>query len=149
MKAVRVAPWFWPLVESFRGREAVVRRALAALPKARLVAFNRQYRAASDLVNPCYREDMMAQLPDGCSEDHGQDFAEWVVSRGRAFYHAVRTNPADVARYMAEFDQARGRNLHPRGVAVMVFRERFGGSLHEATYDDRGWPRRRGRRSKG
>jgi len=148
MKAVRLAPWFWPLVESFGGQEVVARQALAALPRVRLVAFNRQFRDASDVVNPGYREDMMEQLPDGCSEDYWQDFAEWVVSRGREFYHTVRTSPAEVAEYMAEFGRARGDVLCPRGVAVMVFYERFGKSLHEATYDDRGWPRRRGRRSK-
>lgn len=145
MKAVRVAPWFWPLVESFRGRESVARRALVALPKARLVAFNRQFRDASDAVNPCYREDMLEQLPDGCSADHGQDFAEWVVGRSRSFYHAVLTHPAAAGEYMAEFGRTRGHAFCPRGLAVVVFRERFGGSLHGATYDNRGLPRR-GRR---
>lgn len=61
-----------------------------------------------------------------CSEDHGEDFAAWVVSRGRVFLDEVRLHPEAIQRYLDEFDPLESGFVRPDHITSKVFYERFG-----------------------
>lgn len=130
MKVPRLSPWFWPLVESL-GRDATgMESQFCAMSRQRLLAFRRMYDRARSHVHPYLRGDFVFGDRD-CSEDHADDFAAWVVSRGRAFWDEVRRRPEDGSRYLGEFEpisfQEMGRL--PDFIAGKVFQERFGESI--------------------
>jgi Protein of unknown function (DUF4240) len=125
MKAPRLALWFWELVESLGGDEKVMTRRFNELPRQRLLAFRRQFDRARGYVHPTYRADFRVQHGT-CSEDYGDDFAAWVVSRGREFWQEVGRHPAAFQDKLDEFGQAESGFVRPDYIVSSVFNERFG-----------------------
>lgn len=109
---------------------ANMEKQFVAMPRQRLLAFRRAYDRAASSVHPYHRSDFTFGERD-CSEDHADDFAAWVVSRGRAFWNKVRNHPADGPRFLDEFEPAAfdAMNRRPDFIAGEVFHTRFGESI--------------------
>jgi hypothetical protein len=159
----QLVPWFWELLESSGRNLRSLCRKLEQLPKEQLRRYRLDYDEAKDCVNPCCREECQPHLSGDCSEDHGDDFAAWVVMQGREFFERVRTHPEEVPRYLDMFGAAEARRDSPelrwdlevdrdeyRGyqradyIATPIYAARFGEDLDDACYDQRGWPREEG-----
>jgi hypothetical protein len=127
MKTPRLPPWFWPLVESFGGEVRAMTERFKAMPRRRLLAFRRQYDRALSHVHPYHREDFVIGDRE-CSEDHGDDFAAWVVSQGRVFWDGLRRHPTSFQRRLEEFEPVsfEAMQRRPDFIASAVFHERFG-----------------------
>ena len=130
MKSPRLPLWFWPLVESLDGDVPAMETRFRAMPRQRLLAFRRMYDRALSGVHPYHRTDFVFGDRD-CSEDHADDFAAWVVSRGRTFWDQVRRCPEDGPAYLDEFEPISFREMcrRPDFIAGNVFQERFGESI--------------------
>ncbi len=130
MKAPRLSPWFWPLVESLGGDVSAMEERFMAMPRQRLLAFRRMYDRALSHVHPYHRPDFVFGERD-CSEDHADDFAAWVVSRGREFWDAVRRHPENGPRHLDAFEPIADKEMgrRPDFIAGNVFYERFGESI--------------------
>ena len=113
MKVPRLSPWFWPLVESLGYDAAAITERFRVMPRQRLLAFRRQYDRARRHVHPTSRGDFEVGERD-CSEDHGDDFAAWVVSRGRAFWDEVRSRPRECWRFFDEFEKVEFEAMNRR-----------------------------------
>jgi hypothetical protein len=103
-----------------------MKQRLAAMPKRRLLAFRRQYDRASGQVKLTYWAAPRATLTENRSDDHGDDFAAWVVSGGRGFWQEVRRHPESVQSYLNEFDPLERTFVRPDFLASAVYHERFG-----------------------
>ncbi|WP_171469892.1 DUF4240 domain-containing protein [Frigoriglobus tundricola] len=130
-----MAAWFWPLVESLGTDADVMASRFRAMPLQRLLAFRRQYDRARGKVNPIYRADFVIGARD-CSEDHADDFAAWVVSRGRAFWGEVRRHPSKCWQFLGEFEpvEFEAMSRRPDFIAGSVFHERFGENIVSVLY---------------
>jgi hypothetical protein len=130
MKAPRLSPWFWPLVESLGGDVQAMSERFKAMPRQRLLAFRRMYDRALSHVHPYHRGDFVFGDRD-CSEDHADDFAAWVVSRGREFWDEVRRHPKDGPRYLDEFAPIADKEMdrRPDFIAGGVLHERYGENI--------------------
>jgi hypothetical protein len=131
MRAQRFPDWFWPLIESFNNDNTKMIAAFHAMPKRRLVAFYRQFKLAACEVNPQFWSDVESL---GHSEDTNQDYADWVVSRGRSFYIRVLRHHGDIKTYFAEFNQHERTFENPAGVASVISYERFKTSLVQLAF---------------
>jgi hypothetical protein len=79
----RIDDWFWEVLESAQHSVRTLCSQLEALPRDKLYSFQYQYWEAMDCLPPGVPADFDAE-----------DFAEWVVSQGRAFYYDLRRQPA-------------------------------------------------------
>jgi uncharacterized protein DUF4240 len=155
-----VSAWFWDLLESSGRSLRSLCRKLEGLPKEELRRYRLEYDEAKSQVDPCSWDACQPFLSRGCSEDHGDDFAAWVVMQGREFFGRVRSHPQDVQRHLEMFGEVEMRRgpadlrwdnevdrEEYRGcqradyIASPIYRARFGEDLCEACYDERGWPR--------
>jgi hypothetical protein len=59
------------------------------------------------------------------SEDVNKDFSYWVVTRGRDFFHRVRTHHEKLKVHYDRFFKSDAGFHDPRGIAGNVFYERF------------------------
>jgi uncharacterized protein (TIGR02996 family) len=100
-----IRPWVWQLLESANRSLHSLSQLLEALPKERLETFAREIYDAKSYVNPCYWEECYPHLLGGCSEDHGDDFAAWVVMEGRDFYEQVRARPDKINQHLQTYDE--------------------------------------------
>jgi hypothetical protein len=109
---------FWEVVASAKGDAARMREILTAMDPADLLRFHYELE---DAVCELLDEPFTAYLTKA-SEDGATDVAYWVVSQGRAAYHAVfakpETIPADVERHPPGV-------LHD-GITLTVYHERTG-----------------------
>lgn len=156
----RFSPWFWELLESSEHSLRSLCRRLEQLPKEQLRRYRLEYDEAKDCVNPCYWEECYPHLSEECSEDHGDDISAWVVMQGRDFFEQVLTHPEEVQRYLDIFSKVEMRQGFPElrwdetvdraefqgyqradYIASPIYQTRFGEDLHDACYDERGWPR--------
>jgi hypothetical protein len=101
--ASKPSPWFWQLLASSQLSLPALCRQLEQLPKEQLRRYHFEYEAAKDAVNPSYRPEFYAHLAAECSEDHGDDFAAWVVMQGRAFFEQVLAHPEQMQRHLDLF----------------------------------------------
>jgi hypothetical protein len=156
----RPSPWFWGLLEGAARSLRALSQRLEQLPEQDLRQYRREYDQAKDAVNPCSWEHCQPYLARGCSEDHGEDFAAWVVMQGREFYQEVLSHPEQVQRYLDLFsdqdvglgpaelrwdesvdrDEFRGYQRADY-IAIPIYASRFGKDLRDACYDESGWPR--------
>jgi hypothetical protein len=102
----RISAWFWELLESSGRSLSFLCRQLEQLPEDQLRRYRDDYDEAKSYVNPCYWDECLPHLRQDCSEDHGDDFAAWVVMKGRAFYEEVRPHPEAVGGYLDQFAEA-------------------------------------------
>jgi hypothetical protein len=137
MKAPRLSPWFWELMESVgpealrNDRDALTVR-FRALPRQRLLAFHRQFDRASGHVNPVNRSDFRSR-EGNLGEDSGDDWAAWMVCRGRAAWDEVRRHPTTFQRHLDDFFRAEW-SVRPDYVAAAVFEERFDEEILDVLY---------------
>jgi hypothetical protein len=129
MRPPRIAPWFWKLMElvgsdALRNDEEALKTCFRAMSRQRLLVFYRQFRQVRAQVNPVNRSDFRSEAGN-LSEDCGNDFAAWVVCRGRAFWTAVHRHPESFQSYLDQFFQPDPWNVRPDYVACNVFSERF------------------------
>ncbi|QJX00281.1 TIGR02996 domain-containing protein [Frigoriglobus tundricola] len=112
----RIYPWFWRLLESANRSLRDLCRRLETLPEERLRQYHEQFDGAKCYVNPCSWDECHPFLTVGCSEDHGDDFAAWVVMEGRDFYEQVRAHPEQIDHYLQTCDDAemKHRRLKPK-----------------------------------
>lgn len=142
----RISAWFWKLLESSGRSLNTLCRQLEQLPADQLRQYRDEYDEAKSYVNPCYWDECYPYLRRDCSEDHGDDFAAWVVMQGRAFYEEVRSYPEAIEGYLDRFAEAEaGRRAGKPGwwdesvdrpeyrgsqradfIASQILRERFG-----------------------
>jgi hypothetical protein len=120
-----LSPWFWELIESLGGDEEVMRQQFNELTRQRLLAFRRQFDRARGYVKPTCRADFRVQRGK-CSEDEGDDFAAWAVSRGRVFWLKVGGHPEAFEDKLDEFRQVEAAFVRPDYVVSSLFNERFG-----------------------
>jgi hypothetical protein len=147
--------WFWDLIEtSDRGLRVLAKR-LEELPKERLQQYLLWYDEAKEHVNPAYIEEFWPHMPEPCSDDHGDDFAAWVVAQGREYLGLVRSNPADIQTHLDIFeadlpeftwDTAVDREEYrgyqrPGSIVTPIYETRFGEDLLDACYEPSGMPR--------
>jgi hypothetical protein len=105
---------FWTLVDAVRNgagdnqdaRAPALRAALAALPAADIVAFQRIY---DGLLLRAHRWDLWGAawlMMGGCSAAGFRYFRDWLVSEGRHAYERALADPDDLADYpaRAEFE---------------------------------------------
>lgn len=136
---------FWTLIESSGRQLAHLCLQLEKLSREELVAYQLACWNAKEDVNPFSRFDEMQPRRDACSEDHGDDFASWVLGEGRAFYEAVRDHPTEIQKYLDLFDapstppwntQVEREEYHGYLsvdlIAKPIFRRKFGDDLDEA-----------------
>jgi hypothetical protein len=159
-----VAQWdpgsFWDVIGSSARNLRTLSRKLERFSKLDLCRYRVAYDNWKSQVNPHYWEECHPYLAEACSEDHSDDFAAWVVMQGVEFYDEVATHPERVQQYLEMFsdceaglgqgelrwDQEVDRDDY-RGsqradfIASAIYRSRFGGSILDACYDNRGWPR--------
>lgn len=102
----RISVRFWRLLESAGRSLNALCRQLEQLPREQLQKYREEYDEAKSYVNPCYWDECHPHLRRSCSEDHGDDFAAWVVMQGRAFYSEVRSHPEMVEAYLDQFTAA-------------------------------------------
>lgn len=100
-----VSPWFWTILESADRSLTSLRTQLEGLTEDELRSFRREFDEAKDYVDPCHWAACRPHLTRGCSEDHGDDFAAWVVMQGRAFYDRIRAHPQGIAGFLAAFER--------------------------------------------
>lgn len=142
-KETFIYPSFWRLLESAGKNLIKLSRQLETFPDKRLKWYCQQYEEAKDCVNPscwqaCYPF-KSAELP--YTSDGGEDFAEWVVAAGRAFYEQVRATPERIDEYYllsdrppnpwdirVDREEYRGRQS-PKGIAYAIYRARHGRNL--------------------
>src|SRR5262245_10141842 len=128
MRSPRVPPWFWELMESvgpeaLRNDTEALEVRFRAMTRQRLLAFFRLFMRAWGYANPVNRPGFQSR--EGIlSEDAGDDFAAWVVCRGRAFWAGL--NLWSFQRYLDEYRQPDPWNVRPDYVAGRIFEERFG-----------------------
>jgi hypothetical protein len=152
--------WFWNLIDSSDRSLRKLCGKLEQLSKHDLCRYYLAYGHWKDAVNPHYREECHPYLAEPCSEDHCDDFSAWVVMQGLAFFDEVIKHPERIQQYLEVFsDCASGHGYSElrwdenvdredyRGcqradyIASAIFRSRHGGSILDACYDNRGWPR--------
>jgi hypothetical protein len=104
-----LSPWFWDLLESSSSSLCLLCRKLEQLPRELLRSYQEQYDEAKEHVNPHYCEEFWPYIVEAISEDHCDDFAAWVVMRGRHFYQQLRANPASLPRQLEVFDDVERR----------------------------------------
>ena len=103
MNAPQFSPWFWPLVECLGGDKSAIERRFQAMPREGLLDFVRQYDRARACIHPFHRGGLVFDYRDDPA-GHGDIFAAWVVSRGRAFWDEVRRDPEAFQRAVDEFE---------------------------------------------
>jgi hypothetical protein len=135
----------WELLESSKRNLKALCRLLEQLPKDRLERYRDEYEEAKSQINPCYWDDCHPHLGRSCSEDHGDDFAAWVVMHGEPFFEAVRAHPEEIEAYLDRFDEAEIKTRSGKGgwdnevdlpeyqgwvradyIASRIYTERFG-----------------------
>ena len=93
----RINEWFWDVLESSRHNLQALCRQLESLPREQLYSFQYQYWEAMEYVPPgdqdVPRLPATVQVPD---KFDGEDFSDWVVSQGRAFYYELRRHPEEL-----------------------------------------------------
>jgi hypothetical protein len=155
----QVEDWFWDLIESSGRSLRTLAGKLEQLPNEQLRQYRLQYDEAKDWVSPHSAEEFWPYVTD-CSEDRADDFAAWVVGRGREFFDRVRSNPEAVQQHLdvfevvrmgrgaagAEWDIAVDRDDYrgyqrPDAIVISIYETRFGEDLLDACYDQRGHPR--------
>jgi len=156
-----VTQWFWELLEASNRNLAILAKKLERLEREELRQFGLQYDEAKWDVNICYCEEYWPFMDGGvgCSEDHGDDFAAWVVSMGREFYDDLIANREKVKSLNDIYCQVEMDRMPEMGwnsqiandeyqgyqrpdfIASAIFRSRFDKSFRKACYDNRGWPR--------
>ncbi len=147
-----IEDWFWELLDSSERSLCALCRKLEAIPKEKLFQFQRQYTEAKDYVNPRDWDD--PDIPSAVrSCGVGDEFGEWVVSQGKSFYYEVRSNPAQLQKYIDMFETSEsGQGLaelrwdcevdradyrgwqSPAMIAFPIFEARFGRSMTAAMY---------------
>lgn len=152
-----LSAWFWEVLESSNRSLRTLCRQLEQASKAQLCRYKIDFDDAKACVNPCFWDECLEYLSDDCSEDHGDDFAAWVVMQGRAFFERVVAQPEDIDEYLEMFSAADAETGDPetlwdlevdrdeyRGyqradyIAEPIYLARFGQDLHDACYDERG-----------
>jgi hypothetical protein len=90
----RMDDWFWDVSDSAEHSLRSLCGQLEALPRDKLYAFVYQYQDAMEQLPTCDqhvpRRTAAVRVPDDFDEE---DFADWVVSQGRAFYYDLRRQP--------------------------------------------------------
>jgi hypothetical protein len=142
----QIDDWFWDILESSQHSLRALCRQLEALPREKLYSFQYQYQEAMEHLPPGDQEvpglASTARVPAELDEE---DFAAWVVSQGRAFYHDLRREPerlqACIDMYQASeegrgfpelcWDEAVDREEYrgwqsPFQVGFAIYRVRFG-----------------------
>jgi len=76
----------WIIIDEAAGSEQQLRNILAAKPKPVIMAFDREFRRASDNLRSCI------ELTDA-SEDELKDLYAQVVSKGKSFYDFIVCHP--------------------------------------------------------
>lgn len=158
------SPWnpdsFWDLIASCGRNLRTLSRKLEQFSKLDLCRYHVAFEDWKSDVSPHNWEECHPYLERPCSEDHADDFAAWVVMQGEAFYAEVAGHPGRIQHYLEMFSDCRAGGEHAemrwdteverdeyRGsrradfIASAVYRARFGGSILDACYDSRGWPR--------
>jgi hypothetical protein len=122
------SPWFWEILESSHRSLRSLCGRLEQLSRHELQRYHLEYEAAKDQVNPCYWDECAEHLLTECSEDHGDDFAAWVVMQGREFYEQVSAHPEEVHQHLDLFSEVdRDQNQHALGWDEEVGREEYRG----------------------
>ncbi len=104
--APQISGWFWTMLESSdRSLKALCRQLEQSTPD-QLRQYCEEYSEAKDCVDPCAWVECHPHLSKECSEDHGDDFAAWVVMQGRAFFEQVLSHPEAIAKYMDRFERS-------------------------------------------
>jgi len=111
-------------IEALRNDEESLKLRFRAMTRQRLLAFFRYFGRARGHVNPVNRSDFQSKRGN-LSEDCGNDWAAWVVCRGRTFWDEVHRHPASFQSYLDQFFQADPWNVRPDYVAGYIFEERF------------------------
>lgn len=105
-RGYRISAKFWTLLESSGRSLTALCRQLEQLTEAQLRRFRQDYNEAKCWVNPHDWAECSTYLQRSCSEDHGDDFAAWVVMQGRAFFDEVRSHPEAIENYLDEYEKA-------------------------------------------
>jgi len=123
----RIPSWFWEAMgaigpDALRNDTAALEVRFRALPRHRLLAFFRQFMRACSHANPVNRSGFRSR-EGNLSEDAGDDFAAWVVCRGRAYWSSLDRD--SFQRCLDEWREADGGSERPDYVAGRIFEERF------------------------
>ena len=150
---------FWELLGSCGRSLRALSRKLEQFSRRDLCRYLVAYDNRKGEVNPHDWDACHPYLAEPCSEDHADDFAAWVVMQGVEFYGEVASHPERIQQYLEMFDECESGQGHAelrwdesvdrdeyRGsqradfIASAIYRSRFGGSILEACYDNRGRP---------
>ena len=127
--------------------------------ETRPLPLSRGVRQPEERSKPHDWDECHPYLAEPCSEDHADDFAVWVVMQGVEFYGEVASHPERIHQYLEMFDECEAGRGHTElrwvesvdrddylgcqradFIASAIYRSRFGGSILEACYDNRGRP---------
>jgi hypothetical protein len=79
--------WFWEILDQAQGDREKLKPLLMSLARARLVDFKVLYQRLMTAVRGT------PYMGPNLSEDDQDDFARWVVAKGRDYYFDVLKNP--------------------------------------------------------
>lgn len=114
--------WFWELIHLAAEHPEGFERALREMSEAELVDFYWTYeQAAADLKD----EEFVQHMAPPVTEDHIDDVAQWVVSRGLDYYEAVMLDPASIPPELPEGATVTGLT----GAAQEIYEERYGSPI--------------------
>jgi len=101
-------PSFWQVIDASKKSLRKLCRQLERMTKEELISYQRQYEDAKSLVNPIYREDFHSFADENweCSEDGADDFAAWVVMRGKPFFEKLLDDPPLLFAQAKAFEEA-------------------------------------------
>ncbi|SUI96918.1 Uncharacterised protein [Sphingobacterium spiritivorum] len=90
MKDTEISEWFWSLIKNANLNRDTLRGLLANFSKDDLIKFQEEFIDASVELQEAPFVEYMEE-----SEDGVEDIANWIVSKGKAFYFHVLNNPEE------------------------------------------------------
>jgi hypothetical protein len=128
---LEVAPRFWELIDAAQGDKARLRGLLNEASRDDLIRFDVEFDYMTD--------DLVSQATEQEGDtDHEEDVAGWVISQGVGRFTRVYDREEEFPAEVPDWDS----NL--RGIAVVVFEERFGEPIPWQRAVER-WPTTKGR----
>ncbi|MGJ1419897.1 DUF4240 domain-containing protein [Sphingobacterium spiritivorum] len=90
MKDTEISEWFWSLIKNANLNRDTLRGLLVNFSKDDLIKFQEEFIDASVELQEAPFVEYMEE-----SEDGVEDIANWIVSKGKAFYFHVLNNPEE------------------------------------------------------